>query len=494
MESIIPDCHRWQHPHSRLSCPAQIDYNQRVLDTSLPIPANDIAAWLHDLPARPAVFALFGPEAAEGSPALEPYISKTANLRRRMHRLLAPSSAGSKRLHLGGTAVRLDYSEVGSEFATALLMLQAVRRYCGERVRKHLHLRSPSLLRLAWENRYPRVYVTNRVTQRTLATTYGPFQSRAAAERYLDDSLNFFELRRCTEELHPDPAFPGCVYSEMKMCLAPCFKGCSDERYAVEAEQVREYFASRGAWTMARLGKERDAASAALDFEKAARLHQQIQKMKTVAQQAAPLVHPLADLDAVIVQPAVAQPVFAADGKPEKMSNRALRTEATHVAIYLVRGGRIFGPGLYSVEGMRHPNERAGSTSLFAHPTLLEPTPLEAPPVTLAADSGVQSAGTKAARGQLEQRLQAVLEELESQARLEKMSPEQLSEHLSLLARWYYRPAHRRVGEIFFRDETTAVDSAEERPVPLSRILRGISRVFCGQRDTSEVAMDAGGS
>jgi hypothetical protein len=464
-----------------------------VLDTSLSIPANDLEAWLHDLPARPAVFALFGPEASAGNPALEPYISKTANLRRRMHRLLAPSFAGGKRLHLGGTAVRLDYSEVGSDFATALLMLQAVRRYCGERVRKHLHLRTPSLLRLAWENRYPRVYVTNRVTQRALATTYGPFPSRAAAERYLDDSLNFFELRRCTEELHPDPMFPGCVYSEMKMCLAPCFKGCSDERYAAEAEQVREYFASRGAWTMARLEKERDSASTALDFEKAARLHERIQKMKSVAQQTAPLVHPLAELDAVILQPAVTQPIVAADGKPEKMSNRALRTEATHVAIYLVRAGRILGPGFYSVEGMRHPNERAGSTSLFAHPTLLEPTPLEAPPVTQGADPCAQPAGTKVARGQLEPRLQAVLEELESQARSEKASPEQLNEHLSLLARWYYRPANRRVGEIFFREEATAADSSPG-PFPLSRILRGVSRVFCGQKDTSEITVDSAGT
>jgi excinuclease ABC subunit C len=468
-----------------------------VLDTSLPIPANDLEAWLRELPARAAVFALFVPESSEGSPrrpALEPYISKTANLRRRMHRLLAPSFAGGKRLHLGGTAVRLDYSEVGSEFATSLLMLQAVRRYCGERVRKHLHLRSPSLLRLAWENRFPRVYVTNRVTQRALATTYGPFPSRAAAERYLDDSLNFFELRRCTEELHPDPEFPGCVYSEMKMCLAPCFKGCSDERYAAEAKQVREYFESRGAWTMARLESERDSASAALDFEKAARLHQQIQKMKIVAQQAARLVHPLANLDAVILQPAVAQPIFAADAKPSKMSNRALRTEASHVAIYLVRGGRILGPGFYSVEGMRHPNERAGSTSLFAHPTLLEPTPLEAPPVAHSAESGVKSAVTKVARGQLEQRLQAVLQQLESQARAEKVSPELLSEHLSLLARWYYRPAHRRVGEIFFREETTAADPPEEMPFPILRILRGISRVFCGQKDASEVVVEAGSS
>jgi hypothetical protein len=330
------------------------------------------------------------------------------------------------------------------------------------------------------------------VTQRALATTYGPFQSRAAAERYLDDSLNFFELRRCTEELHPDPTFPGCVYSEMKMCLAPCFKGCSDERYAEEAERVREYFASRGAWSMARLQQERDAASAALDFEKAARLHQQIQKMKSVAQQAAPLVHPLADLDAVILQPAVAQPMFAVDSKPEKMSNRALRTEATHVAIFLVRGGKILGPGFYSVEGMRHPNERAGSTSLFAHPTLLEPTRLEAPPVTLAADSAVQAPGAKVARGQLEQRLQAVLDELESQAHAEKASPEQLSEYLSLLARWYYRPANRRVGEIFFREDSNGADAEGDRPFPLARILRGISRVFCGQKDVSEVAADTG--
>jgi excinuclease ABC subunit C len=456
-----------------------------VLDISLPIPANDLEAWLRDLPARPAVFALFGPEASEGSPALEPYISKTANLRRRMHRLLAPSFAGGKRLHLGGTAVRLDYSEVGSEFATSLLMLRAVRRYCGERVRKHLHLRSPALLRLAWENRYPRVYVTHRVTQRALATTYGPFPSRTAAERFLDDSLNFFELRRCTEELHPDPTFPGCVYSEMKMCLAPCFKGCSDERYAEEAEQVREYFASRGAWTISRLEQERNTASTALDFEKAARLHQQIQKMKAVTQQAAPLVHPLADLDAVIVQPAIAQAVAAADGKTEKMSNRPLRTESTHVAIYLVRGGRILGPGWYSVEGMRHPNERAGSTSLFAHPTLLEPTPLEASPATQVADTGAQSAATKVARGQLELRLQVILEDLESQARSERTSPEEISEHLSLLTRWYYRPVHRRTGEIFFRDEKRGPDSAEEQSFPMSRILRGISRVFCRQKDIS---------
>ncbi len=430
--------------------------------------------WLETLPSSAAVFALFG-HAAQS----DPYISKTANLRRRLRRLLAPAFAGTKRLHLGGRVARLDYSEVGSQFATSLLLLQTNREFYGESAKKRLHLRPPALLRLASENPYPRIYVTNRVTQRALASTYGPFPSRATAERFLDDSLNFFELRRCIPELRPDPAFPGCVYSEMKMCLAPCFRGCTDERYDLETERVREYFASRGGSTIVHLEKEREEASSALDFEKAARLHQRVEKMRAVAQQAAPLVHPISDLDAIIVQPAVQQRLqpVQTSARVEKLSNRALQSEATHVAIFLVRGGRILGPGFYSVEGMRHPNERAGSTSLFAHPTLLEPTPLEA--LQASTDIAATIPGSaKLPRGKLEQRLQLVLDELEAQARASKLSADQLSEHLSLLARWYYRPQAQRSGEIFFRED--------EGAFPLPRILRGISRVFCGQKDLQE--------
>lgn len=441
-------------------------YNRAVFEQSLEVPEIASDDWLETVPSNAAVFALFGPE-----PEAEPYISKTANLRRRLHRLLAPKFAGTRRLHLGGRIVRLEYSHVGSRFAVSLLLLQATRKFCGDRANQRLRLRPPALLRLASENDYPRVYVTHRITQRALASTYGPFASRMAAERFLDDSLNFFELRRCVEELHPDPAFAGCVYSEMKMCLAPCFRGCTEERYAAETERVREYFSSRGCATIARLEKERDQASAALDFENAARLHQRVEKMKAVAQQAAPLVHPLAELHAIIVQPAT-QPGLQAAATPlraEKLSNRALQSEGDRVAIFLIRGGRILGPGFFSVEGMRHPNERAGSTSLFAHPTLLEPTPLDAPPPAAAA-----ALSTKQARGHLEERLDLVIEQMEEQARAGKFPVEQLAEHLSLLARWYYRAPARRTGEIFFLGDAGRF--------PLSKILRGISRVFCGQK------------
>jgi hypothetical protein len=439
-----------------------------VFERTLPIPEDGLDQVLEAIPAGPAVFCLFG-----GDGGGEPYISKSANLRRRLRRLLAPTAAGGKRLHLGGRVSALAYSEVGSPFAASFLLLKANRRSFGAFARKRLHLRPPALVRFVAENPYPRAFVTHRISRRALDATYGPFASRSEAERFLDDSLNLFQLRRCIENLNPDPAFPGCVYSEMKMCLAPCFRGCTDERYGQEANRVREYLATRGAAEIAQLEREREERSEALDFEAAGRLHARIEAVKAIAQRVPPLVRPLGNLDAVIAQPA-----------PNAH-------ETGRVALYLVRGGKIFGPGFYSVAGMRHPNEKSGSSSLFAQPVRIEPIPLSdrPAPTSSAQNSSSATAGEAVpvpatmpvARGELERRLIAILDDLESEARDTSVNVEELSEHISLLARWYYRPPARRVGEIFFREG--GFGKQQDGSFPFARILRGISRVFCGQQD-----------
>jgi excinuclease UvrABC nuclease subunit len=439
-----------------------------VFERTLPIPKDGLDQWLEAIPSGPAVFCLFS-----GDGGGEPYISKSANLRRRLRRLLAPAAAAGKRLHLGGRVSTLAYFEAASPFAASFLLLKVNRRYFGALARKRLHLRPPALVRFAAENPYPRAFVTHRISRRALDTTYGPFSSRAEAERFLDDSLNLFQVRRCIENLNPDPAFPGCVYSEMKMCLAPCFRGCTDERYGQEANRVREYLATRGAAEIAQLEREREERSEALDFEAAGRLHARIEAVKAIAQRVAPLVHPLGNLDAAIVQPA-----------PNAR-------ETGLVALYLVRSGKIFGPGFYSVAGMRHPNEKSGSSSLFAQPVQIEPIPFsDSPASTPSSQNPSSSAAGEAvpppatiplARGELERRLIAVLDDLESEARDASVNVEELSEHLSLLARWYYRPPARRFGEIFFREE--GFGKEREGSFSFARILRGISRVFCDQQE-----------
>ena len=255
-------------------------------------------AW-GEIPAAAGVFALFGEDERA-----EPYISRTPNLRRRIRRLLEARPDQSKRLQLAGRVARIEYALTGSDFEALLRLCEASWTAFGDRARKRLHLKSPSLLRMTVENAYPRVYVTNRVTKVGMEDLYGPFPSRIAAERINENMLDLFKLRRCVEELAPDPAFPGCVYSEMKKCLAPCFKGCSDERYGEEAAAVRAFLQTRGASLVEAIEKERDSASELMEFEKAAELHARLTKAQAVAAEAPEVVRALAHLDGVVVQAA----------------------------------------------------------------------------------------------------------------------------------------------------------------------------------------------
>src|SRR5207302_2890592 len=142
--------------------------------------------------------------------------------------------------------------------------------------RERLKLRFAAVIKFDLENPYPRAYVTRRIAKlpgRTRSRYYGPFPSRAAAEKFLNDALDFFKMRRCDFELNPDPAFPGCIYSEMKMCLAPCFKGCSDQDYFAEVKRVQDFFESGGQSLLQELSAERERASQALQFEQPAGIH-----------------------------------------------------------------------------------------------------------------------------------------------------------------------------------------------------------------------------
>jgi len=273
------------------------------------------------------VFALRG-----GDESAEPYVSKTASLRRRLQRLLAPPESQSKRLNLRERVAKIEYTLTGSDFESALLLYKVLRKEFPKSYQKRLRLRPAPLVKLNLENEYPRAYVTTKVGKlggRSLY--YGPFPSRAAAEKFMNDSLDLFKMRRCTFDLNPDPKFPGCVYSEMKMCLAPCFKGCTDEVYAAEVARVQAYFDSGGQSLLAEIEAERERLSAALDFEAAAQQHARIGKVKSILAIGDEICRRLDQLDAVIIQP-------------------SSRSHPKSVALFRFRRGELAGPELFPLE------------------------------------------------------------------------------------------------------------------------------------------------
>ena len=206
------------------------------------IPEHD-AELFAAVPAAPAVFLLRGQDAQS-----EPYVSKTANLRRRLQRLLGVPTEHSKKLNLRDRVRTVEYTPTGSDFESGFLLYRLLRTAFPQTYANRLRFRFAPLVKMHMENQYPRASITTRLGRLNgRSLYYGPFASRTAAEKFANDSLDFFKMRRCVEDLNPDPKFPGCIYSEMKMCLAPCFKGCSDEEYAGEVARVQAYFDSNGA-------------------------------------------------------------------------------------------------------------------------------------------------------------------------------------------------------------------------------------------------------
>ena len=421
-----------------------------MLAHQLPFDPTNPAPTLHALPEKPGIFALFGTD-----PKAEPYLARTTNLRRRLKRFLDAKPTQTKRLRLTERVARIEYTATGSDFESAFALYTATLQAFGERARQRLHLRAPYFLRMTVKNRYPRVYATNTIAKSAADSLYGPFPSRAAAERFCDEALNLFLLRRCYPDLDPDPAFPGCVYSEMKMCLAPCFQGCTDQRYAEEAARVQAFLATRGQSLLQELAKERDAASEHLDFERAATLHARIQKVEAVAALASEAVHPLARLRAILIQPSA---------------------EEGHVALYQLQAGVLTGPAQYSTLGMRLHNEQSGSSSLYTHPFALEAVPLHEDSTEQAAPSAKPQTATATAAAKPKDAPRDILEQrlTEALATLNQTKPKNdtqtTADHLSLFTSWYHRPETKRIGEaIFYKPD---------EPLPSKAILRAISRVF----------------
>lgn len=400
-----------------------------MLAHSLAFDESTAAQVLAQLPETPAVFALgFGERR-------EPYLARTANLRRRLHRVLTPDAGQTRRLQLLPFVREISWTPYASEFEAGLVLYRALRSVFPSdpaTVRKRLRLRPPAYLRMSLENEFPRLFATNKYVRSALERTFGPFPTRVAAERAADTVLDLFQLRRCVEDLAPYPEHPACPYFEMKKCLAPCNQTVTPERHRAEAEAVFEALRTHGRSLLNELDRMRTAASDALDFETAAAVHQRYTRVEEAFADVPEAVHRLSDLTVIVVQPS---------------------TEPGEVGLFRLSPAGLSGPVPFSTLGMRLHNEQSGSSSLFSHPVALAPVPLDPTEAAQPADT-------------LEARLERSLAALESP--MPKQSAQAMEDALALFTRWCYRPAAKRTGEAVF---------AEAGSVPQKALLRAISRV-----------------
>jgi hypothetical protein len=177
--------------------------------------------------------------------------------------------------------------------------------------------------------------------------------------------------------------------------------------------------------------------------------------VKSAASLADEIVRPIPELRAVIVQ---------------KAATDEANPSSADAAIFLLEGGCLLGPERLSTLGVRAVKEQTSvGSSLFAQPLMLQAVPLEGETVDTTNSP--------------EERARAVLERLESAAKPSN-DVSMLSDHLSLLRRWYYRPEKQRTGELFLPNA--------DGSWPVRRILNGTARAVLGDpKPLSDVNRDA---
>jgi excinuclease UvrABC nuclease subunit len=398
------------------------------LDCGLEFDSGHDELFFAALPARPGVLMIEMREAGA-----QPYLARTADIRRAAERLLWEPEAASKRLNLRGVAAGVRYRVTGSKLEQTLTLYACARGRFPKRYRDLLRLRPAAVLKVNLRNEYPRCYVTRRISGDG-GCYFGPFASRKSAEAFAEGFLDLFKIRRCQIKIRRDPEFPGCIYSEMKMCLAPCFAGCTKEEYDVETGRVLATLASSGEALTEELERDRESASEALDFERAAAVHKRLEKASAALRGLPEVARRIDELDAVILQRGaeeksiivfpvlaglLAEPIFLRFGE--------LSSEPRSVEAILKQG--------------LEPHGRAGESKLT--------------------DEGPQPE-SNATAGELQPPSSAAWR---SQYGL-RDAPSERSEHLAILARWFY--SKPRDGEIFFREDDW----------PYRRILRACGRLL----------------
>jgi excinuclease ABC subunit C len=374
------------------------------------------------VPPKPAV-CLIEPRAEHA----EPFLIRTQDLRRRLQRLLGPADAMSKRLNLRDLAHGIRYRLTGSKFEQALTYYQQAKHIFPKRYPKLARLRPPAVLKISLRNAYPRCYVTRSIAvdetgAPTAGAYYGPFPSRKSALAFSEQALDLFKVRRCQIKIRRDPTFPGCIYSEMKMCLAPCFAGCTKEEYDAEVQRLVQFLDTNGNSLRTAMEDDRERASADLDFERAAQLHKRVEKLDAALRFRPELARRIAALDAVILQ----------------------RTaEDQSIGVFGIHAGRIAEP--FFLRFAEIASQPRSAEHIFKD--YLEGSAAGAPNV----EDSVAVSGQTAEK---------------CAAPFATAAREELGEHLALISRWFY--SNPREGEIFFR----------EKDWPYRKILRACSRLL----------------
>jgi excinuclease ABC subunit C len=210
------------------------------------------------------------------------YVGKARDLRARLSSYFQKNVTGAKTRALVARIADVQTTVTSSE-TEALLLEQALI--------KSLH--PPYNILMRDDKSYPYIKITtadpfpraafHRGARRPGARYFGPFPSSVGVRDTLNTLEKVFRLRNCQDSFFHNRTRP-CLQYEIRRCTAPCVGLVSEQAYAEQVRMAADFLEGKDRAVTDELTRRMEQASAALDFEQAAALRDQIAGIRSVQQ------------------------------------------------------------------------------------------------------------------------------------------------------------------------------------------------------------------
>ena len=276
-----------------------------------------VQANLATLPGSPGVYRMLG----DRGEAL--YVGKARNLRKRVTTYASPAKLPIRLQRMIAATRSMEFVTTHTEVEALLLESNMIKRL---KPRYNVLLRDdksfPYVL-ITGDHDFPQV-IKHRGAQSRKGRYFGPFASAGAVNRTIVTLQRAFLLRNCSDNVFASRTRP-CLQYQIKRCSAPCVGNIGTEGYAALVEQAHDFLAGRSGEVQARLAREMQQASDALEFEHAAVLRDRINALSHVRAHQDINVQGITDADVIALHQeggqACVQVFFFRDGR--NYGNRA---------------------------------------------------------------------------------------------------------------------------------------------------------------------------
>lgn len=298
----------------------------------------DIAEELKKIPNSPGVYIMH-----DKSDAII-YIGKAKNLTKRVHQYFQPShDEGIKKKQMVEHIDHFEYIVTDSELEALVLENNLIKEH---RPKYNTMLRDDKTypyIKVTLGENFPRV-VFSRKVYKDKGRYFGPFTSAGDVRETIDLTNKLFHLRTCNRVFPRDiKKERACLNYHIKQCPGVCQGFISEDEYMESVKAAMEFLEGKAEPVISALTEKMNAASAALEFEKAAGYRDEIEAVQMCLQK---------------------QKITDTGGEDRDILAVAVDKEDACAVVFFIRGGRMIGRDHFFLN-LREDDEKSDLISTF---------------------------------------------------------------------------------------------------------------------------------